>query len=344
MTPTELIAEVRTELTGNSAVDIRHIREKTRALKGEPNAAELLSALAELAFSLMPEEQQEYMKKVTFIGEQRMDRAFHEAMGWIQEGKRKEAETRLAEISDKIHEYFEQGGKKYFSFRNPFEYHLYRMYYPTDTEFERAPFDFAQYLTMYGYVLLENHQVRKAAQTIERGIRFNPVNADIRFELAEVYKFARQPKRLLQTCQETLRICTSPDRIARVLANLGFYCVVVEDFYSAAVFYFESLRFQASKAVNFELQDVLHRMKTIGQTFAPPTKGQVLDTFETYGMEPPPNSDLVNLAITLAERAHDYNRPDLEGMFYRVAYDLTNEPKFKELLDRIDAETGKKSS
>ena len=167
---------------------------------------------------------------------------------------------------------------------------------------------------------------------------FNPVSADARFELAELCKFAHNQDELLRVNQETLPLCTTADRFARVLSNMGFYCYVRQDFYSAAVFYFESLRFAPSQPVEMELQDVLRRMKTFGQKFAPPTHGQTIYVYEKYGLTPPPNPQLVNLAVTMIDQAKKFNRTDLEAFFNRCAFDLTNEPRFKEEMERLAAE------
>ena len=338
MTTTELLAKVRLDLTGDLQKDMQIIQDYAAKYKKEENGAELAAALAEFAFTMMPEDLQAQMRETTFVRDMRMDKAFHMAMEMIRENRLEDAEQLLFEISEKIRIHFEETDKKWFSFRNPFEYHLYRFYYPTVTEFDRAPFDFAHYLSMYGYVLLENHKVQEAAEAVERGIRFNPVSADARFELAEIYKFSGTPDKLLAVIKDTLRICTSASRIARTLCNMGYYCVLQQEFYDAAVFYFCSLRFEFHKPVEFELMDVVRRLESMGKRFDPPTNGQVLDTFEKYGMSPPPNDDLVNLAVTLGQSANEHRQPRLEGLFYRVAYDLTNDPRFKEILDRIDAQ------
>ena len=338
MTVAQLLAQLRTEMTGEPARDMQHLANVAEDLKKEENAGELIAAVAEFAYEAMPEEQRAEMEARTFVLGKRMDMAYGEVLQLIRENKAAEAEPILEAISDKITEYFEGSDPKYFSFRNPFEYHMYREFYPNDREFDRAPFDFADYLSLYGYVLIEVGKIGKAGEVLERAIRFNPVSADVRFEMAELCKLAHDNKKLLAVNQDTLRLCTSADRIARVLANMGYYCCEQNDFYEAAVFYFESLRFQSSKAVEAELQDVLRRMKTFGQKFTPPTHGQTIDTYEKYGLQPPPNSDLVNLAAALAHTAHDMNRIDLEGLFTRIAFDLTNDPAFKEALTRIDAQ------
>ena len=284
---------------------------------------------AEYGFGMVPPEAREEMEKRTFINGKRMDAAFGEALALVRANKIEEAAAILSVISEKIEQYFEDTDPKFFCFRNPFEYHMYRMLYPEDTAFERAPFDFAKYLDLYGFVLLEQKKTREARSVLLRAQKFNPVSADARFELAELCKFAHNQEELLRVCQETLPLCTTADRMARVLANMGFYCYVAQDLYSAAVFYFESLRFAPSQPVEMELQDVLRRMKTFGQKFAPPTHGETIDVYEKYGLTPPPNSDLVNLAVTMIGQAKKFNR---------CAFDLTNDQRFKDEMERLAAE------
>lgn len=338
MNKDELIKQLRDELTGDLQKDIAHLQAVAEDLRGEENADELTAAAADLAFEIMPDDVRAKMEDMTFVNGKRMDLAFGEALKLVNEGRMNGAAAILKTISDKIAQYYEGENPKYFSFRNPFEYHMYRYYFPNDTEFDRAPFDFAHYLALYGFVLLEQRDARTAEEVLERAVKFNPVSADVRFELAELCKFGNNQKKLLSVNIESLRYATTADRIAHVLANMGFYCYREQDFYSAAVFYFESIRFQPSQAVEFELQDVLRRMKTFGQKFTPPTHGQTIDVYEKYGLLPPPNKDLVNLAVTLAENAKQYRRTDLEALFNRVAFDLTNDPHFREEMERIAKE------
>lgn len=338
MNVTELMAQLRTEMTGDLKKDMEHLQAVAEDLLHEPNADELTAAIADYAFGLMPEDVRTDMQERLMIGGKRMDQAYGEALAMVRSGKMNGAEKILAAISDKIAAYYEGDNPRYFSFRNPFEYHMYRFYFPEEKNFDRAPFDFASYLSLYGYVLIENQQVNAAEAVLERAAKLNPVSADMRFEMAELCKFAHNQPKLLRVNQETLPLCTSAGRTARVLANMGYYCYNEQDFYSAAVFYFESLRFQPSQAVDAELQDVLRRMKTFGQKFAPPTHGQIIDTYEKYGLRQPPNSDLVNLAVALINQAQLYNRTDLEAFFNRVAFDLTNDAHFREEMERLAAE------
>ncbi len=341
MNVTELREKIKSEMTGDLKQDMQHLKDMAVSIKGEPNAAELAEAIAEYAYQMVPEETRGEMERTTMVNGKRLDQVYRDALALVDARKPAEAEPLLKALSDKIAECYE-GEKKWFSFRNPFEYHMYREFYPNDTQFDRAPFDFSGYLTLYGFVLIEQQNVPEAEAVLKRAIKFNPMACEPRFELAELYKLAHDRRHLLTLMQETMRYCTTADRIGRVLANMGYYCYDIQDFFSAAVFYFESIRFEPSKAVEAELQDTVRRMNQAGRKFAPPTNGQKLDTYEKYRLLQPPNSELINLALKLADSAREYNRPELEGLFVRVCWDLTRDEQFMTRLRYIDEEIASK--
>gem|GEM_PF-115595 len=336
MTVNELMEQIRMEMSGDAQTDLHRLSEIAQQYKKEENAAELMAAIADYAVEMLPESTRQEMYDTTFVRNKRMDQAFADALDMIRNDQWNEAEVLLGEIAEKIRVYFEEDEKKWFCFRNQFEYHMYRLYYPEDTVFDRAPFDFSHYLQVYAYVLFQNKKTKAALAAIDRAIAFNPVSIDVRFEQAEIFKFMRLQKQLLECCQASLRISTTASCYARVLGNMGYYCTLVGDLHSAGVFYFESLKFQQNKGIEIELQDVLRRMKTFGQTFAPPTHGQIIDAYEKYGMNPPPENDLVNLAVTLGNLAREHGRTDLEGLFFRTAYDMTQDAEMLARLEEID--------
>ena len=122
----------------------------------EPNGEELAKRITELAFSLLPKEQQDQFMAATTLNGKRLDELFHEARELLNQEKYQEAAVSLRALTAKCEEGFGKESKlHYFSFRNPFEYHLYRMLYPGQSNLERAPYDFAMYCTLYGYALVE---------------------------------------------------------------------------------------------------------------------------------------------------------------------------------------------
>ena len=338
MTVNELMERVSAEMGENVSENLEKIAAVSEEIRREQNAEELLEALAKFAFAQMPPDLRKFMEDTTFVNGQRMDQAFGAALALINENKSAEALPLLKAISDKIAEYFENGEKKWFSFRNPFEYHMFRQFFPDEKEFDRAPFDFAHYLETYAYVLTDLGEMREAEQAAKRAVSFNPVSADMYFELIEISKLTNNLPDLLKYCQEASRLCTTVDRMARVCNSMGWFCQETRDFQSAAVYYFESMRLKPSAPTEAELTDVVRRIRFEGGRFAPPTDAQVAEVFRKSQVTRYPNGELVELALGMKNEAQKYKRLDLEGLFTRVAFDLTNNPELKADLDRIDRE------
>lgn len=343
MTVNELMERVRAEMGDNVSENLEKITAMTAEVKHEENAAELLEALAQFAFEMVPPEIQQQMEETTFVNGKRMDQAFGEALALVNGNKSAEALPILKAISDKIAQYFEEEPRKWYSFRNPFEYHMFRQFYPDKTGFDRAPFDFAHYLVLYAYTLMDAGSTREAEAAVKRAISFNPVSAEMHFELSEICKFVKNLPDLLKNCQEISRICTTPDRMARVCNDMGYFCQETGDLQSAAVFYFESMRLNPVSVTEAELTDVVRHINAMGQRSAPPTDAQIDEVFRRNRIIRYPNGELVELALGMKNEAQKYQRLDLEGLFTRVAYDLTNNPELKADLDRIDREIAAKN-
>ena len=171
MTVNELKEKIQAECTGDIQKDIQYLLELSRTLRTEPNADELNKAVFEHARSITPKDILAEMDRTTTVDGKRLDMMYGEALALADQNKFAEAEPILAAISDKIAECYE-GEKKWFSFRNPFEYHMYREFFPLETNFDRAPFDLSRFLSLYGFVLMELHKLTEAEAALKRAISF----------------------------------------------------------------------------------------------------------------------------------------------------------------------------
>ena len=216
--------------------------------------------------------------------------------------------------------------------RNTLEHQLYLFFYHPSKKLVRAPFDLCAMVMLHGYILLDLGRAEEAVSVLEDAIRYNPLNPDPYFEMAECYKYLKQPEDLLGVTKETLSIATTPVTLSRCYCNLGFYCIEKKDYDSAICFYYESLIYADHPGVQAEL----HHIHTITQKkIVPPTREEVNKAFEKYGMQPGANKEVVGVAAALAKEAIE--KKDLSGsQFYLlVVYSLTNDPEVKELLEKV---------
>lgn len=332
-----IIEEIKKGLTGDPQKDIAYLQEQGAKYKNAPNAPEILKILSDMSFDLLPEENQKQLKEIMFIGDKRIDQVYNDVNTCVKNKDLDGAVSLLAEIEKNADQYFAPDSTpNKFSFRNRLDEYIYAHLYKPENKYVRTPFDFCQYFSAYGYLLIEKHNPQEAAEKLEKAIAYNPSNVDPRFELAEAYKVMRQPEKLLECVRETLKIATTPHHIARCYANLGYYGIEVKDYDSAVAFYYESLVYAQNPAISGELQ---HIRAVTGKDITPPTREDILAAFEKYGIKNGPDQDIINIAYSLGSYCMEHNAPPQESMFYmQIVYGLTRDEKVKDKIDMLNAQ------
>jgi tetratricopeptide (TPR) repeat protein len=303
--------------------------------KNDENAAELESAIAELAYEILPEDKKQQVARMMYLDGKRLDTVMNEALACIRDGKNEEAFKLTEALYTKIRiSYRETEEKMYLSLRNPLEHQLYLYFYQPSKRLERPPFDLSRMVMLHGYNLLEAKKPEEAISVLEDAIRFNPMNTDAYFEMAECYKYLKQTDELMGCVKETLGISTSPEEIARCYCNLGFYCVEVEDYESAVCFYYESLIYAKNPIVTEELR---HIRKVTKKKLSPPSREKVNAAFEKYDIKPGANEEVVAVVAVLAKDAIAADDAHRAKIYFRILYSLTHDPEVKQTLDQLYA-------
>ena len=331
----DIIDEIKKGLTGEARKDSLYLQEQAIKYKDHENANEIMKILSDMTFDLLPDDKKELLKNAVFIDGKRIDQVFNAADKLVREKKLEGAVKLLKKIEAQADKYFADNDKcNQFSFRNPFDEYLYTNIYKPEKRYERTPFDFCTYLTSLGYLLIELHRPQEALPVLEKAIKYNPVNVETRFELAETYKLLFKPAMLLECVKNTLPIASTPEYIARCYCNLGYYCIETRDYDSAVCFYYESLLYAPNDAVTGELRHI--GMRT-GKKINPPTRKNVLDAFEKYQIKNGPDQDLVNIAYSLGEYCVEHNsRPEEALFYYGIVYGLTRNEDIKKKIDELN--------
>ncbi len=329
-----IIEEIKNNLTGEVMADATYLNQQAIKYRHHENAEEILKALSELSFEILPEDKKQYLKDTMFIGDKRVDQVFNQANELFKERKLEEAVELMKKIEEKADKFLENpDNQNQYSFRNRFDEYLFRELFKPEKEFGRTPFDFCMYLTAYGYILVEMGRGREAIPILEKAIKFNPVNTGSRFELIETYKMLHEPAKQLYTIRETLPMASTPEEIARCLCDLGYYCVEIKDYDSAVAFYYTSMLYAPNDRVTGELQ---HIAMLKGKQIDPPEKQDIDSAYSKYKIKDVPNPVVINMAYSLGEYCVEHNAHPQESLYYySIAYNLTRDEKIKEKLDRL---------
>lgn len=327
----EIISAVRAQLSGNLTEDIVMIQQNAEKYEKEEDGKAVAEELLKLAYEIMPQEQTDYMKKMLFIGDKRLEEVYHEA----EELKKNHKMDEALALTEKLYQHIIQNFKetperRFYSFRNLLESNLYYVLYHPTKEMMKAPFDFTLFIGSHAYNLVEVGKAEEAIPVLQEAIRYNPVNPDPRFELAEVYKVLKQNDNLLTTIKETLPICATPYALSRCYANMGFYCIEIKDYESALAFYYQSLIFADHPAIRGELAIVQQRLN---RRLQPPTHDEVLKVFEKYQIPFGAGAEVLDVASQLAEQARAGGRWEEAFFYYGTIYGVTNDPKAKAQME-----------
>lgn len=334
MTTQEIIAQIREGLTGEYGVDIAYLEAEADKYRPTKNGKEIENAIADLAFEIMPEDKRALLNKMMYLDGKRLDTVFAEANQLTSQGKIQESFKLTEALYTKIRMSYRETEKEvYLSFRNTLEHQLYLYFYQPTKKLVRPVFDLSQMVLLHGYNLMELRRFEDAEKVINDAIRYNPMNTDAYFELAECYKAMKQLPDLFSVIKETLEIAVTPAQIARCYTNMGYYCVELEDYDSAICFYYESLIYHENDAITGEL----HYIHTKTQKkISPPSRDAVNAAFEKYHMKSGANPEVVGVITALAQEA--IQKKDLPSIrFYlHMQYGLTRDPDIKEMMDRYD--------
>ena len=247
----DILKELKEKLGDDSEENLRILRTEGDRYAKEGNL-DGIKAAGELIMENMPEEQKEEIKRITHIDGLRLDEFYNKIVDLINKKELLEAKILAERLYKKITVDFAEGENSMFvSLRNPFEDNLYRFLYKTEKILNRAPFDFATYLTTYAYILVETGSTIDAIPILEKAVEFNPVDCGPKFELAEIYKIIKNKKKVFQITRETLKVASSPIAIGRCYANIGYALTDSQEYEDAAVFYTAAAMFPAASSRGF---------------------------------------------------------------------------------------------
>lgn len=303
MEKNEILAAVRGALTGNTSADMIYLQEQTAKYDKNPETQEIADEILAMAYGLLSPEQNDYIKKMLYIGDRTLDRVYQEAETLLRSGQTAKAISLFKPLYEHITSNFaETDEARFFSFRNPLESNLYHLLYHPTKKLLKTPFDFSLFIGGYAYALVEVRRLDEALPVLKEAIRYNPVNPDIRFELAEVYKLRNESDKLLEAVCDTLPIASSGYAMARCYANLGYWATDLKDYKSALAFYYESLMFGDDPRVASEIQHIGFLMR---EPIVPPNRDMINAAFAKYKIYHGPGRELMHTARELAKQAQE---------------------------------------
>lgn len=334
-----IMQEITSGLTGDAKTDFVYLQEKARAYRDSKYAKEVARACGRLMVSLMPEEQRAKLDRMTdniLLG---VKSVLEEAQFNMYKKKFDVAKDILVNAVDKIEQmdmYHDDAVSEYHTFNTPIEELLYVHRNKPEKDIRQAPEPLsALYLTL-GSLLFELHEYDEAKIALEKAMRWNPMDADIAFEHAELFKVQGDMEGFYKHTMQVFSFAYQAKHIARCYRNLGYYFVERKMWQMAAGCYLASTHFeQDSKQAQSELWYI---QQQAGSEFTLPTSEEIKEYFRQYNIPLGADDDVIGIALAFGQQSKEQGQYDYARYFYGIAYELTGIDDFKNILDDIPKE------
>lgn len=330
----EQMAKVREGLTDDYKENVAYLEKAATQYinKNDDFSNQMLVEISKLMYDIMPEEKKRVLGDKLYIDDERLDEVYAKAYKLTLDKKPEESFKLTEKLYNKIlAAYRETEDAKYMAFRNPLENQIYLHIYAAPTKkLKKPPFDLSKFIFLHAYNLVDLGKPTEAVDVLNNAIRFNPVNPDLYFELAECYKLLNDDKSLLSVIHEISQIAVTPYALSRCYTDMGYYCVDIKDYDSAVCFYYESLIYANHPTVEYELQNI---RSITGKKVVPPSRKEVLAAFEKYHLINGANPEVTGVAAALAQDAMQKNEKELARFYLLTLWGVTRDKDVEKIIN-----------
>ena len=222
---------------------------------------------------------------------------------------------------------------EYHTFNTPIEEIIYRHRCQPKKELRQAPEPLSLLYMNLGVVLLELEEMDAAKDALEKAMRWNPIDADIAFEHAEIFKKLGRMDEFFKLTMGIFPNVYQRRHLARCYRNLGYYFVEKELWEVAASCYLISIHYD--KDTPQAQSELWYIQQKADAGFSMPTSEEEIEKYaRQYHIPMGANQDVIGIAMYFGEQSEKGGQIDAAKYFYSIAYDLTG---FDEIKERIDA-------
>ena len=299
MTYDDIIAEIKSNLTGNADKDKAYLIKQFKM----HNLKEIHLELGRLLWDLMSDEEQKEYKKAV-IQDIPVDEFIKSVYSYLNYG---DFETALKELEDYMEilpfKFMEDSQFDYFYFNNPLEEELFRKYFKTPKEMKVIPF----------------------GDEYPRALSYNPVSGEILSTLSALYDGNYDLNNLKKTAVEILKFSYDPREIAKAYRDLGYCYYENKKCNISKALYEQSLNYENHPRAQIELQ-LINSYLHIDET-------DIKKVLNDENIPANINDDILEISMFLALDFEKKNLLNQSLYFYGVLYNLTHD---EEVLTKIN--------
>lgn len=334
-----IMQEITAGLTGDHEKDVPYLHDKCEEYKNHKYAKEITRACGRLIFAALPKEKQDEINRVTENHLLGIQSVIEEAQFNVYQKKFDVAKDLLVSAVEKVEKlgmYQDDAVSEYHTFNEPMEDLIYKYRNQPEKTSRQAPEPLSDLYLNLGSVLFELGDMDAAKVALEKAMRWNPINAPIAFEHAEIFKKKGDMDEFFRLTMQIFPNVYQSRHIARCYRNLGYYFVEKKLWKVAATCYIMSIHYdQDPSRAQSELWFI---QQNAGTDFSLPSNEEIGDIAKQYNIPLGADRDVVGIAISLGEQFEKEGNVEYARYFLGIAYDLTGIDEIKECLDALPEE------
>ncbi len=258
----EVIKQVESQFNGEMEHDRKVIMQAMDEYRDAPEAQEIIHRLSRMLTNYLTEDEKEGFSKA--LGKSMPEISLLESVEEDLNNQRfEEAFIKLDNYMKEERRYVPDEEVEYHVFRNDFEEMLFEKYFTVKKELRGIPFNVPIFMLYhyYAFLLIEQNRYDEAEKYLKMGLEYNPVSLHLMFELIDLYKKKGEWDNMNKLIQDAFTYSYTPDSIARIYRDLGYYYVEIEKPEIAAALYIYSIKFEQTQQAYTELEYI----KNMGQ-------------------------------------------------------------------------------
>ena len=291
-TYSDVIASVRSGLTGDFKVDGALITSVAASCEGHPQAKEIRRELGRMLAAIAPDDVKAKFDGIVDGYEGGFEPGLTEARAHIGAGDVAAARMVLEDLIRRYGTgtglYQDDSVSQYRHFGNDFEAALYVRLYPSTKTLRKLPQDRATLYSLYGAVLLELRDADGAEEALREALRVNPVSTHAIFELGEVMKLSGRRPELRELTLRAMEVAYTGAELSRGYRNLGYLAIEEADYDLAVACYCMSLGIDREHAQAAE-SELFYIEQVTGKTLALPDQQAVETSLARNGIQVGPS-------------------------------------------------------
>ena len=329
-----LISNILSKLTGDYETDIKYLDEQTKIYKDHENSREILRGIGRAMAEITPDDKKEELRKYVNNDLLKKNVLIDEANFYIYKKDFENAYSLLNENLTKFEEsgfFVDDEVSEYHYFPNGIEKILYLSIIKPKKKCRDAIYNLGEMYRLLGYTLIELGRTEEAKKALEKGIKWNPMDLEIKFEYYETFKL-EDKDRFLKSSKDAMKIAFQKKDIARIYRNIGFTLIEMENYEPAAYSYLLSNTWEPNERNASELYYI---QQESGIDYGNPTPEHLFKCLEENDIPIGPDKDVV---VTLYQVAMAFEEQKFYSdalNTYMILNDLIEDDEISNKIEKL---------